>query len=201
MSKIAFVDSVESHVSNLAAAAVPNGSRRIVGMIVPLLCLTAVPQVAAAPNSQNDDRPVISKSDAAGLALEAESEAADDYRQTVTPDGVTVITLANGSEVRFAPADSAEALAASCGKDNFCLWTGKNYKGDKVTFTQLGSGICWMLRKGHVLPVKSLIAGSNRGSTMWTKRKCKGTASPTYSPGARVPDTGYKNGFQMRAIR
>lgn len=174
-------------------------SRRWLGLFVVLLCLAAVPPATADP--QDDERPVLSKADIAAFTLETASQEGAAARQAVTADGVTVITLANGTELRIAPAGSSEALAASCGKDHFCLWTGKRYKGDKVTFTQLGPTICWMLRKGHVLPVKSLIAGSQRGATMWTRRHCKGTASPSYAPGARVPDTGYKKGFQMRAIR
>lgn len=173
--------------------------RRRLGSFIVLLCLAAVPPAIA--DSQDDERPVLSKADIAAFALETASQQGAASRQAVTAEGVTIITLANGTAVWIAPAGSSEALAASCGKDHFSLWTGKHYKGDKVTFTQLGPTICWMLRKGHVLPVKSLIAGSQRGATMWTRRHCKGTASPTYAPGARVPDTGYKKGFQMRSIR
>jgi hypothetical protein len=56
------------------------------------------------------------------LVTFASKETATGTNQTKTADGVTVTTFSDGTEVRLAPAGTAEAANKRCRVNSVCLW-------------------------------------------------------------------------------
>lgn len=116
-------------------------------------------------------------------------------------DGVTFTTFSDGTEVRLAPAGTAEAANKKCGVNSVCLWKRKNYRGAKYTNTKRNSKECVkQLYPGDyniAFPVKSLKTGENRGLTMYGKIKCRGAASSSFRSGTSV--SAYR--FNARSLR
>lgn len=91
--------------------------------------------------------------------------------------------------IPFVTATSAEAAeaAARCGYD-VCMYTKKNYKGTMKGYNH------WEMKctnYDRTFKMKSLRITSNRGTTFYAKKNCKGKASKSFRGNVNNPNYSF----------
>ncbi|TDD34481.1 hypothetical protein E1287_16440 [Actinomadura sp. KC06] len=92
--------------------------------------------------------------------------------------------------IAAAPAEAApnsDAAAARCGYD-ICMYTKKNYKGTMKGYNHWQMECTNFDRK---FKMKSLKITSNKGTTFYAKKGCKGRASKSFRGNVNIPNYAF----------
>jgi hypothetical protein len=96
-----------------------------------------------------------------------------------------LVPLTAATSAQAAPADQHKTVQAkACGYD-VCMYTGKKYTGKKWGYNHYGNKCATF---DHATKIRSLKITSSRGTTFYSKKGCKGTASKSFAGHVSVPN-------------